>query len=211
MISATKDADSIWSVGDTKTFTTKGEGMISARNVLIEIIGFNHDDLASGGKAGISIACKGVPSEIMLYDSRDYIDTNIYEALDIDGGSIGQEIPDEMRAVIKPVVKKCSSGNVISTYDLYLWPFSITEIFGDGKVVDGMSFSGQGAKYPVFTSQESVKKKKDTDGVLGEYTAYFMRSLKNTQQVMYVTETGDVSYQNTNDHPQKGVTYGFCV
>ena len=211
MISATKDADSVWSVGDTKTFTTKGGGMYSPRDVVVEIIGFNHDDLSSGGKAGISIACKGVPSEIMLYDSGDYIDTNIYEALDLDEGSVGQEIPNEMRAVIKPVVKKCSSGYVISTYNLYLWPFSITEIFGDGKNVDGMVFSGEGARYPVFTSQESVKKKKDTNGVLGEYTAYFMRSLKSTQQVMYVTETGDVSYQITNDHPQKGVAYGFCV
>lgn len=211
LISSTKDADSIWSVGDTKTFTTKGGGMYSPRDVVVEIIGFNHDDLSSDGKAGISIACKGVPSEIMLYNSGDYDDTNIYEALDLDEGSIGQQIPDEMRAVIKPVVKKCSSGYVISTYNLYLWPFSITEIFGDGKNVDGMVFSGEGTRYPVFTSQESAKKKKDTDGVLGEYMAYFMRSLKSTQQVMYVTENGDVSYQLTNDHPQKGVTYGFCV
>lgn len=211
MISATKDAGSIWSVGDEKVYTTKGGGMYSPRDVVVEIVGFNHDDLASGGKAGISIACKGVPSELMLYDSSDYIDTNLYNALDLDEGSIGQEIPDEMRAVIKPVIKKCSSGYVISTYNLYLWPFSITEIFGDGKNVDGMVFSGEGARYPIFTSQESVKKKQDTDGVLGEYMAYFMRSLKSTQQVMYVTENGDVSYQLTNYHPQKGVTYGFCV
>lgn len=52
--SAADKASQLWSVGDTKDIT------VGSETLTLVIMGFNHDDLASGGKAGITFGLKNL-------------------------------------------------------------------------------------------------------------------------------------------------------
>lgn len=153
-------AASVFKVGDEKQITlTTGE------TVTMVILGFDHDDLASGGKAGITLGTKNslATSYAMNSASKTYDGNSGYNA----GGWLNSDmrnttmplikgyLPSEVQAVIKTVKKKTSKGTKLSTLletedDLFL--FAQEEVMGtiNYTTTGQNSFSGEGTQYEYF-------------------------------------------------------------
>ena len=102
-ISESGKAPTTFAVGDSKTLTFNGE------SIEIEIVGFNHDDLADGsGKAGISMICKTLSSFTVQNANMTNFNTSISDKLLPKLGS-------DVQSVIKTVKKKCDSANTSGT------------------------------------------------------------------------------------------------
>ena len=92
-------AASTWSVGDTKNITVGGE------TLTVEIVGFNHDDLASGGKAGITFGLKNLMANTRQMNSSNtnaggFTGSDMYDWLQ---GTLLNSLPSDLRAVLKSV------------------------------------------------------------------------------------------------------------
>lgn len=153
-------AASVFKVGDEKQITlTTGEV------VTMVILGFDHDDLASGGKAGITLGTKNslATAYAMNSASKTYDGNSGYNA----GGWLNSDmrnttmplikgyLPSEVQDVIKTVKKKTSKGTTLSTLletedDLFL--FSQEEVMGtiNYSTTGQNSFSGEGTQYEYF-------------------------------------------------------------
>ena len=145
-ISEAGEAANYFSIGDEKTVE------IGAETYTLQVMGFNHDDLADGsGKAGMTLGLK----EIMTTTAK-MNDTNTNA-----GGWEGSEmrtylqndilpnLPQDLQDVIKTVNKKTSAGNKsteIVTSEDKLFLFSEVEIFG----TTTRSASGEGEQYQYY-------------------------------------------------------------
>jgi hypothetical protein len=145
--SAAGKASQLWSVGDTKDIT------VGSETLTLVIMGFNHDDLASGGKAGITFGMKNLMATTRRMNASN---TN-------NGGFTGSEmyswlqntllptLPSDLQAVLKSVNKKTSAGSqssTINTNSMKLFLFSEIEIFGSTTY----SKAGEGSQYSYFAT-----------------------------------------------------------
>lgn len=179
----------------------------------MEIFGFNHDDLESGGKASISFGTKNLMANerqmngsstnagsFVSMDLFEYLNTTLYNA-----------IPAELKNSIKAVNKKTSSGNnssVIRTDTMKIWTPSVNEVAGTQS--GGLVSNNEGTIYPVFTS-DSKRIKRLSNG-LGSADYWWLRSptLGGTTSFCRVDSTGSVNSYNFASR-KHGVCFGFCV
>ena len=136
-ISASGEAENTFAVGDTKEITYNGSTM------QLMIAGFNHDDLADGsGKAGISIVFNNLTTN-KVTRSKATDEYNSYDKLSAyinrnSSASVWYYLPETLKAVIKPVIKryvpesKTSSGLLTdadtTTISEKLWCLSAGEM-----------------------------------------------------------------------------------
>ena len=196
-------ASKFFSVGDTKNITVNGEA------ITVEIVGFNHDNLTGGGKAGITFGMKH-----LMRDARRMNASNTNH-----GGWTGSEmcswltstcyngLPSELRSVIRAVDKKTSAGGnltTINTNSMKIFLFSEKEVG-----LSGYSVAGEGEKYARFTSN-SVRTKKMSNGS-GSASWWWLRSPSsgNTYYFCYVSSDGSAGYGSASG--SRGVCFGFCV
>lgn len=196
-------ASKFFSVGDTKNITVNRE------EITIEIVGFNHDNLTGGGKAGITFGMKH-----LMKDSRRMNASNTNQ-----GGWKGSEmcswltstcyngLPSELRSVIRAVDKKTSAGDnltTINTNSMKIFLFSEKEVG-----LSGYSVAGEGEKYARFTSN-SVRTKKMSNGS-GGANWWWLRSpySGNANNFCRVYVDGTADYSDSNR--ANGVCFGFCV
>ena len=198
-------ANQLFSVNDTKDLPLAGNYNYS---VTMEIVGFNHDNLASSGKAGITFGMKGcMRTNQAIHSPRsntEYVKTNIHSTLN---GAIYNSFPEELRTGIKQVKKKTVSypgRNNIRTDNMKVFLFSNSEI----GLVDENAIN-QGVCYEKFINDESRQKKVDKAG--GGITKWWTRSPSSTNSYEYhlVLTTGKddtdaIDYAN-------GISFGFCV
>lgn len=149
--SAAGVASSTWSVGDTKDITVSGE------TLTLEIVGFNHDDLADGsGKAGITFGLKNLMASTRQMNSSNtnaggFTSSAMYSWLQ---GTLLNSLPSDLQAVLKSVNKKTSAGSqssTINTNAMKIFLFSEVEIFGSVTY----SKSGEGSQYTRFATASS--------------------------------------------------------
>lgn len=196
-------ADQLLSLGDMKDVTlTTGEV------ITIEIAGFNHDTYASGGTAPVSFVMKDCLKTIKQMNTSN---TNV-------GGWDGSAmytfcnteffnmLPADLRALIKPVNKKTSTGNQSSTLKTTadkIWLLSMEEAFG---TTNNYSVAGEGELYPIFTDNASRVKK-----INGSAHWWWLRSpyIGNSTNFCNVNSSG--SYNNNNASNSNGVAAGFYV
>lgn len=197
-------ANNFWSVGDTKDIVVSGE------TLTVEIIGFNHDDLADGsGKAGITFGMKNLMANTRNmnptntnaggYEKSEmfsYVNTTIFQGMD-----------SELKNVIKEVKKDVDGGQSSSVYKLNIkvFLFSETEVFGTSNEYK------EGSKYSRFTSN-SIRTKKLSNGT-GDGENWYLRTSDKVRQY-WTGVRGDHSGQNgTLMYPMNnnGVCFGFCV
>ena len=129
-LSESGSANKYFSVGDEKTISlTTGE------QITLVILGFNHDDLTSGGKAGMTIGMKN------LLATRYPMNTSNPNAGGWDESKMRTEtmqtllaqLPSDLRNSIKQVNKKATAGDsstTITTSSDKLFLFSEVEIAG---------------------------------------------------------------------------------
>ena len=201
-ISQTGAANSIWSVGDTKTLSVNGE------NLTMEIVGFNHDTKSSGGYAGITFGMKYLSflTMVMNYQkdcSGGFYESKMYEWLN---STVFNGMPAEVQNVIKTVLKPCDDEwGDITNRAMKIFLFSRTEVANDQADKDGK-------QYALFASKSSRKKQKlNGSGGIGGYGSWWLRSVVDRDDgsfsvIDYEGDTG-WNYADTYD----GVCFGFCI
>ena len=197
-------AASTWSVGDTKNITVGGE------TLTVEIVGFNHDDLASGGKAGITFGLKNLMANTRQMNSSNtnaggFTGSDMYEWLQ---GTLLNSLPSDLRAVLKSVNKKTSAGSqssTINTNAMKIFLFSEVEIFGSVTY----SKSGEGSQYSRFATASSRVKYLSNGS--GSANFWWERSPFGSDSVSFcnVSSVGNASGDAAGN--SWGVCFGFCV
>ena len=194
-------AQQFFKVGDSKTVN------IGGTNYEVQIIGFNHDDKVSGGKAAYSFQLVDCLNQTQQMNTSN-TNTGGWNGSAMRGrmSTYKSQLPAALRNVIKTVKKKSgtgggsSSGTQQTNDDLFL--LSEIEIFG----TTTYSVAGEGTQYEWYKAGNSRIKK-----VNGSAGAWWERSPRsgNAGSFCYVYSSGDAA----NDYAfgSLGVSFGFCV
>lgn len=197
-------AASTWSVGDTKNITVGGE------TLTVEIVGFNHDDLASGGKAGITFGLKNLMANTRQMNSSStnaggFTGSDMYDWLQ---GTLLNSLPSDLRAVLKSVNKKTSAGSqssTINTNAMKIFLFSEIEIFGSVTY----SKSGEGSQYSRFATASSRIKYLSNGS--GSANIWWERSPYGYNAISFCGVNSSGGAANGSANYSWGVCFGFCV
>ena len=207
-------AADIYEIGGRKEIPiTLSDGTSTIADV--ELIAFNHDDLADGsGKAPLTFFCKDLPN--MLHNMNDmggaeggWSNSDMRSFL---SGELFAALPDELKSVIKPVLKISDGGAtnkaLITTTDS-LWLASYDEV---GFTSGSNNLSGQGELYSaVFSSDKESRKKYITDDT--ETGGWWLRSTYYTTSsntMFWRVQKSGSSYGDIQSG-QFYVTFGFCI
>ena len=194
-------AQQFFKVGDSKTVN------IGGTNYEVQIIGFNHDDNVSGGKAAYSFQLVDCLNQTQQMNTSN-TNTGGWNDSAMRGrmSTYKSQLPAALRNVIKTVKKKSgtgggsSSGTQQTNDDLFL--LSEIEIFG----TTTYSVAGEGTQYEWYKAGNSRIKK-----VNGSAGGWWERSPGSggTSGFCSVSSSG-----NANDNGANisiGVSFGFCV
>ena len=194
-------AQQFFKVGDSKTVN------IGGTNYEVQIIGFNHDDNVSGGKAAYSFQLVDCLNQTQQMNTSN-TNTGGWNGSAMRGrmSTYKSQLPAALRNVIKTVKKKSgtgggsSSGTQQTNDDLFL--LSEIEIFG----TTTYSVAGEGTQYEWYKAGNSRIKK-----VNGSANYWWERSpySGNTGYFCYVNSSGTADYNYANN--SLGVSFGFCV
>ena len=190
-----------FNIGDTKNVT------IGSATYVVEIVGFSHDDRAdSSGKAGLTFGLKDCLNTAYQMNSSDTNDGGwgscaLRATL---RGDIWNQLPSDLRGVIKEVTKKTSAGNLSSTINSIsdtLFLFAEKEIFGSTQY----SVNGEGTQYARFTASNTRIKKRN-----GSATSWWLRSPHSNVRNGFcaLTAQGAAAYGYASARP--GARPGFC-
>lgn len=202
--SAAGKASQLWSVGDTKDIT------VGSETLTLVIMGFSHDDLASGGKAGITFGMKNLMATTRRMNASNtnsggFTGSEMYSWLQ---NTLLPTLPSDLRAVLKSVNKKTSAGSqssTINTNSMKLFLFSEIEIFGSTTY----SKAGEGSQYSYFAT--AANRIKYLSNGSGPASWWWERSPSgsNSANFCIVDSNGNADvYYATN---AAGVCFGFCV
>jgi len=202
---ANNEVPATWTVGSEKDITlTTGEVLT------LQIYGVNHDDLAAGGKARFTLGMKHLTEARLIMNATS---TNIggftgslrYSWLI---GEFWDTLPPELRAIIKPALKRTSPGDLrtdILVEAMPIFLFSEIEVFGEVE----HSVPGEGFRYPIFTGPPThLKHLSNGTGAAGFWWLRSpFRSLRT--QFCHVSNTGarDRSLANV----LRAICFGCCI
>ena len=194
-------AQQFFKVGDSKTVN------IGGTNYEVQIIGFNHDDKVSGGKAAYSFQLVDCLNQTQQMNTGN-TNTGGWNGSAMRGrmSTYKSQLPAALRNVIKTVKKKSgtgggsSSGTQQTNDDLFL--LSEIEIFG----TTTYSVAGEGTQYEWYKAGNSRIKK-----VNGSADSWWERSPGSggTDGFCRVGSSGYADIYGANGG--YGVSFGFCV
>lgn len=194
-------AQQFFKVGDSKTVN------IGGTNYEVQIIGFNHDDNVSGGKAAYSFQLVDCLNQTQQMNTSN-TNTGGWNGSAMRGrmSTYKSQLPAALRNVIKTVKKKSgtgggsSSGTQQTNDDLFL--LSEIEIFG----TTTYSVAGEGTQYEWYKAGNSRIKK-----VNGSADNWWERSpySGNANNFCRVSSSGGA--YGSNAYNSYGVSFGFCV
>lgn len=157
-------ASSAFKVGDEKKITlTTGE------QITMVILGFNHDNLTAGGKAGITLGMKNALSTAYVMNDT-YTNAGGWKESKMRVTTMEMlygYLPEDVKAVIKPVDKVTalyeSSGALETTSDK-LFLFSQQEVMGNNmySATSQNAFPNEGDQYEYFKNAPIPKPKAGT-------------------------------------------------
>ena len=191
-------ASSVWSVGDTKSFS------VSSQDLTARIIGFDFDNKTSGGKAGISFDTTTLLAQKMnLRDEDDnyggFLEMYLGNYLN---SSFVNLLPSDMQQALVSVNKGTESGYGYDVNEsMKVFIFSRNEILGQPTTGAG--------RYPLYTSGNSYRKKMPNES---SYEDYWLRTRYSGSDSIYYS-VGSNGYIE-DDHKATeslGVAIGFCV
>ena len=188
-----------YSVGDVKYIDVGGT------KLPMQIVAFDTDDLAAGGKAKITWLSLCTLDKYRMNPTADssggwaectlrgWLRENIYP-----------KIESTVRSAIQPVTKtylnKSPSSETLSVTDT-VWIPSGKEMFG------GSSYESSGCDYTSFFTTSTAKKKKS--GQVGSFTRYWLRSANNSTGFRGISTSG--SLDNAGATSPDGIVLGFCT
>ena len=198
-----------WNIGDIKAVTMSGT------NYNLRIIGFNHDNKTSGGKAGITLDMQH--SYGTATSARRYMNSSETNNGGWNSSYMRQTVMPELKALlpsdlqnaIKPVNKLTSQGNNVSTISTTsdgLFLLSEIEIFG----ATTYSFAGEGSQYAWYSSNNTNANriKQQPSG-----TNYFWweRSPFSGNTTYFCGVNGGGGASGNGASNANGVSFGLCV
>lgn len=202
--SAAGKASQLWAVGDTKDIT------VGSETLTLVIMGFNHDDLASGGKAGITFGLKNLMASTRAMNSSNtnsggFTGSAMYSWLQ---NTLLPTLPSDLQAVLKSVNKKTSAGSqssTINTNSMKLFLFSEIEIFGSTTY----SKAGEGSQYSYFAT--AANRIKYISNGSGSANSWWERSpCGSVSSYFCFVDSGGNANSNVAN-VTSGVCFGFCV
>ena len=210
-LSESGSADKYFSVGDEKTISlTTGE------QVTLVILGFDHDDLTSGGKAGMTIGMKNLLATTYRMNATG---TNAggwdeSEMRTSTMATLLSQLPSDLQGVIKQVNKKATAGSQstsITTSADKLWLLAEVEV--DGTTSAGYADEGEQYEYwkTVKDGTVAADRIKYLSNGSGSAHGWWLRSpsVSLSTSFRYFYSTGSVSVNSANG--TRGVSFGFCV
>lgn len=194
-------AQQFFKVGDSKTVN------IGGTNYEVQIIGFNHDDKVSGGKAAYSFQLVDCLNQTQQMNTGN-TNTGGWNGSAMRGrmSTYKSQLPAALRNVIKTVKKKSgtgggsSSGTQQTNDDLFL--LSEIEIFG----TTTYSVAGEGTQYEWYKAGNSRIKK-----VNGSADYWWERSPHSGDANYFCIVNGSGNANGYNAGYSYGVSFGFCV
>lgn len=194
-------AQQFFKVGDSKTVN------IGGTNYEVQIIGFNHDDKVSGGKAAYSFQLVDCLNQTQQMNTSN-TNTGGWNDSAMRGrmSTYKSQLPAALRNVIKTVKKKSgtgggsSSGTQQTNDDLFL--LSEIEIFG----TTTYSVAGEGTQYEWYKAGNSRIKK-----VNGSANYWWERSPYSGNTSNFCTVGSSGGANTSGAHGSYGVSFGFCV
>ncbi|MEF2956839.1 MAG: DUF6273 domain-containing protein [Oscillospiraceae bacterium] len=194
-------AQQFFKVGDSKTVN------IGGTNYEVQIIGFNHDDKVSGGKAAYSFQLVDCLNQTQQMNTSN-TNTGGWNGSAMRGrmSTYKSQLPAALRNVIKTVKKKSgtgggsSSGTQQTNDDLFL--LSEIEIFG----TTTYSVAGEGTQYEWYKAGNSRIKK-----VNGSANFWWERSPYSGYTDYFCFVNGSGNARNGGASNSYGVSFGFCV
>ena len=181
----------------------------------IEIIGYNHDDLADdSGKAPLTFFCVDLPQILhrMNEESTNEGGWDVSEMREFTNGDLLTALPDELKAIIKPVYKISDGGSnnkTLVTTTESCWLASYDEV---GLTSGNNNLSGQGELYSsIFSSNKDSRKKYIPDDTAsgGWWLRSSYYSANSSSMFWRVTNSGG-SYSDIAFN-QFYVAFGFCI
>lgn len=194
--------DKYFKVGDTKNITVNGV------SYPVQIIGFNHDTLTSGGTAGMTFQL------VNCLATKYQMETSNTNANGWEGclmrkttlnSTIYGQLNSDLKAVIKAVNKVSSVGNNSSgleTTSDKLFLLSEIEIFGSTTY----SFAGEGKQYEYYAAGNSTIKT-----VSGSADSWWERSPCSGYTGSFCRVGSDGNAYGSDASYSIGVAFGFCV
>ena len=210
-LSESGSADKYFSVGDEKTISlTTGE------QVTLVILGFDHDDLTGGGKAGISIGMKNLLATKyrMNATATNEGGWDESEMRTSTMATLLSQLPSDLQGVIKQVNKKATAGGAstsITTSADKLWLLAEVEV--DGTTSAGYADEGEQYEYwkTVKDGTVAADRIKYLSNGSGSANTWWLRSpsVSGSTYFRNFDSTGGVS--NVSANYTRGVSFGFCV
>ena len=202
-IIANTSPETSYSIGDTKWMT-----LSNGEKVLMQIAGFNCDELASGnGVARISWISK-------------YLLDNTQRIGNVSGGWEGSRLRTYLTNTVKPMLP-ANIRNGIQTVKKYSSTYENGALVHDGQITNddlwipnirelfnSTNMETQGTSYPtLFTDNDSRKKAKLSAS--NSFIKYWCRSVKNSGTFNCILTSGSDSYDTPTTF--NGVALGFCT
>lgn len=210
-LSENGQAQTFFSVGDEKTISlTTGE------QVTLVILDFNHDDLTSGGKAGMTIGMKNLLATTyrMNETATNEGGWDESEMRTSTMATLLSQLPSDLQGVIKQVNKKATAGGAstsITTSADKLWLLAEVEV--DGTTSAGYADEGEQYEYwkTVKDGTVAADRIKYLSNGSGAAHAWWPRSpcVSNSTDFRYFNSSGSVDYNYASI--TRGVSFGFCV
>ena len=208
-VSASGKAGSVWQVGSEKNIVIGATG----ETVTLVILGFNHDDLATGGKAGITFGMKNLMADARQINSENtseggYAGSEIYKWLQ---NTVLPSLPADLQNVLKTVNKRTGNGDpnspaiVVNSMKLFL--FAMEEVIG---YASENSLAGEGTLYSYFATAETrIKYMYNGAGAVNFWWVRSPNKLGQTGRWCRIATNGAPSIRTADDY--QGVCFGFCV
>ena len=210
-LSESGSADKYFSVGDEKTISlTTGE------QVTLVILGFDHDDLTGGGKAGMTIGMKNLLATTyrMNATATNEGGWDESEMRTSTMATLLSQLPSDLQGVIKQVNKKATAGGAstsITTSADKLWLLAEVEV--DGTTSAGYADEGEQYEYwkTVKDGTVAADRKKYLSNGSGSASIWWLRSpsVSSSNDFRCISSSGNVSSINADN--TYGVSFGFCI
>lgn len=210
-LSESGSADKYFSVGDEKTISlTTGE------QVTLVILGFDHDDLTGGGKAGMTIGMKNLLATTyrMNATATNEGGWDESEMRTSTMATLLSQLPSDLQGVIKQVNKKATAGGAstsITTSADKLWLLAEVEV--DGTTSAGYADEGEQYEYwkTVKDGTVAADRIKYLSNGSGSANYWWLRSPNVSSSTYFrnFSSTGSVNVILASG--TRGVSFGFCV
>ena len=210
-LSENGQAQTFFSVGDEKTISlTTGE------QVALVVLGFDHDDLTGGGKAGMTIGMKNLLATTyrMNATATNECGWDESEMRTSTMATLLSQLPSDLQGVIKQVNKKATEGGTstsITTSANKLWLLAEVEV--DGTTLAGYADEGEQYEYwkTVKDGTVAADRIKYLSNGSGSANTWWLRSpnVSGSTNFRGFFVTGTVIGHGANI--ARGVSFGFCV